>query len=61
VPLAEVGDLLIIHDAGAYGSAMSSNYNSRLLAPEILWEKDKFTQIRKRQTFEHLLENEVVE
>ncbi|MDR2594487.1 MAG: diaminopimelate decarboxylase [Fibromonadaceae bacterium] len=61
LPLAQVGDLLIIHDAGAYGSAMSSNYNSRLLAPEILWEKGKFSQIRKRQTFEHLLENEVVE
>ncbi|MDR1813022.1 MAG: diaminopimelate decarboxylase [Candidatus Fibromonas sp.] len=58
LPLAQVGDLLVIHDAGAYGSAMSSNYNSRLLAPEILWEKGKFTQIRRRQTFEQLLENE---
>jgi diaminopimelate decarboxylase len=61
LPLAQVGDLLVIHDAGAYGSAMSSNYNSRLLAPEILWEKGKFTQIRKRQTFEQLLENEVLD
>jgi len=61
LPLAQVGDLLVIHDAGAYGSAMSSNYNSRLLAPEILWEKGKFEQIRKRQTFEHLLENEIME
>ncbi|MCL2101092.1 MAG: diaminopimelate decarboxylase [Fibromonadales bacterium] len=59
LPLAQVGDLLVIHDAGAYGSAMSSNYNSRLLAPEILWEKGKFTQIRKRQTFEQMLENEI--
>jgi diaminopimelate decarboxylase len=59
LPLAKVGDLLVIHDAGAYGSAMSSNYNSRLLAPEILWEKGEFTQIRKRQTFEHMLNNEV--
>jgi diaminopimelate decarboxylase len=61
LPLASVGDLLVIHDAGAYGSAMSSNYNSRLLAPEIMWEKGKFTQIRKRQSFEHLLENEAME
>jgi len=61
LPLASVGDLLVIHDAGAYGSAMSSNYNSRLLAPEILWEKGKFTQIRKRQTYEHLLGNEIME
>ena len=59
LPLAQVGDLLVIHDTGAYGSAMSSNYNSRLLAPEILWEKGEFIQIRKRQTFEQLLENEV--
>lgn len=58
LPLAAVGDLLLIHDAGAYGSAMSSNYNSRLLAPEVLWENGKFTQIRKRQTFEQLLSNE---
>jgi diaminopimelate decarboxylase len=58
LPLAQVGDLLVIHDAGAYGSAMSSNYNSRLLAPEVLWENEKFIQIRKRQTYEQLLENE---
>ena len=61
LPLAQVGDLLVIHDVGAYGSAMSSNYNSRLLAPEILWENGAFTQIRKRQSFEHLLENEMME
>ncbi|MCL2283417.1 MAG: diaminopimelate decarboxylase [Fibromonadales bacterium] len=59
LPLAAVGDLLVIHDAGAYGSAMSSNYNSRLLAPEILWEKGNPVQIRKRQTFEQLLSNEI--
>jgi len=59
LPLAQVGDLLVIHDAGAYGSAMSSNYNSRLLAPEILWEKGEYVQIKKRQTFEQLLENEI--
>jgi diaminopimelate decarboxylase len=61
LPLAQVGDLLVIHDAGAYGSAMSSNYNSRLLAPEVLWEKGEFSQIRKRQTFEQLLDNEIFE
>ena len=61
LPLAQVGDLLVIHDTGAYGSAMSSNYNSRLLAPEILWDKGRCTQIRKRQTFEQLLQNEVFE
>ncbi|MDR2581832.1 MAG: diaminopimelate decarboxylase [Fibromonadaceae bacterium] len=59
LPLAQVGDLLVIHDAGAYGSTMSSNYNSRLLAPEILWENETFIPIRKRQTFEQMLENEL--
>jgi diaminopimelate decarboxylase len=59
LPLAQVGDLLVIHEVGAYGSAMSSNYNSRLLAPEVLWEEGKFVQIRKRQTFEQMLCNEI--
>jgi diaminopimelate decarboxylase len=61
LPLASVGDLLVLHDAGAYGSAMSSNYNSRLLAPEVLWEKGNTTLIRKRQTFEQLLANEIID
>ncbi|MDR0516904.1 MAG: diaminopimelate decarboxylase [Fibromonadaceae bacterium] len=61
LPTASVGDLLVIHDVGAYGSAMSSNYNSRLLAAEVLWEKGRFVQIRRRQTFEQLLENELFE
>jgi diaminopimelate decarboxylase len=63
LPSAQVGDLLIIHDAGAYGSAMSSNYNSRLLAPEAVWEKEngKFTLIRRRQTFEQLLYNDIID
>ena len=61
LPLASVGDLLIIHDAGAYGSSMSSNYNSKLLAPEVLWENGVFTQIRKRQTFEQMIQNEIME
>jgi len=59
LPLAAVGDLLVIHDAGAYGSAMSSNYNSRVLAPEFLWDNGEFVQIRKRQTFEQMLANEI--
>lgn len=61
LPLAQVGDLLVIHEAGAYGSSMSSNYNSRLLAPEALWENGKFTLIRRRQTSEQLLCNEIID
>jgi diaminopimelate decarboxylase len=36
LPEARVGDLLVFHDAGAYGASMSSNYNSRPLAAEVL-------------------------
>ncbi|MBW8036334.1 MAG: diaminopimelate decarboxylase [Planctomycetes bacterium] len=49
------GELLAIFTAGAYGYTMSSNYNSRPQLPEILVDGDKFTIIRKRQTYEDLI------
>ena len=52
---AQVGDLLVIHDTGAYGASMSSNYNSRPLAAEVLVEDSKARLIRRRQTVEELL------
>ncbi|WP_457390241.1 diaminopimelate decarboxylase [Roseateles sp. P5_E1] len=55
LPLAVVGDLLVIHDAGAYGASMSSNYNSRPLAAEVLVDGDSSRLIRRRQTVEELL------
>jgi diaminopimelate decarboxylase len=55
LPEAEVGDLLVIHDAGAYGASMSSNYNSRPLAAEVLVDGDASRLIRRRQTVEDLL------
>ncbi|MBP5246966.1 MAG: diaminopimelate decarboxylase [Fibrobacter sp.] len=60
LPAAQVGDYLILHDAGAYGSAMSSNYNSRRFAPEILQNNGKLEVIRERQTFDQLMENEKI-
>ena len=54
LPEARVGDYLVIHDAGAYGAAMASNYNSRLLAPEVLIHHGEARIIRERQTFDHL-------
>lgn len=53
--LPQVGDLAIIRDAGAYGASMSSNYNSRPLAPEVLVESGVARTIRRRQTIEELL------
>ena len=56
--LPKVGDLAIIRDAGAYGASMSSNYNSRPLAPEVLLDGGALQVIRKRQTIAALLELE---
>ena len=58
LPEAKVGDYLILHDAGAYGAAMASNYNTRRLAPEVLIHQGKDEVIRERQSFEHILQFE---
>jgi diaminopimelate decarboxylase len=58
LPGAQVGDYLILHDAGAYGASMSSNYNTRRLATEILISDGKAEVIRDRQTFDHILQFE---
>ncbi|MBB3196219.1 diaminopimelate decarboxylase [Roseateles terrae] len=55
LPEAQVGDLLVIHDTGAYGASMSSNYNSRPLIAEVLVEGREARLIRRRQTVEELL------
>jgi len=59
---ARIGDYLIIGGAGAYCAAMSSkNYNSFPEAPEIMLSKDgTFASIRKRQTLDQVLQNEVM-
>ncbi len=59
LPNAKVGDFVVIRDTGAYGAVMSSNYNTRLLAPEILIRDQKGYLIRSRQSFEQLLGNEI--
>jgi diaminopimelate decarboxylase len=58
LPEARVDDFLILHDAGAYGAAMSSNYNTRKLAAEVLIQEDGAEIIRERQTFEAILQFE---
>lgn len=55
LPEPRIGDLLFLHDAGAYGSSMSSNYNSRPLAPEVLVDHGVPRLIRRRQTMAELL------
>lgn len=55
LPAAQVGDLLVIHDTGAYGASMSSNYNSRPLIAEVLVDVGQASLIRRRQTVDELL------
>jgi diaminopimelate decarboxylase len=61
MPTPEVGDFIVFHDAGAYGASMSSNYNSRPLAPEVLLEQGKPRLIRRRQTIGELIALETVD
>ena len=53
------GDLLAVCSAGAYGSAMASNYNSRRRPAEVMVEGDRAVLIRRRETFEDLWGAEV--
>jgi len=48
-------DLLAIRSAGAYGMTMSSNYNTRPRAPEVLVDGAQFTVIRRRETLDDML------
>lgn len=60
LPLARVGDLLVLHDTGAYGASMSSNYLTRPLIAEVLVENGVPRLIRRRQTWTELLALELV-
>jgi len=55
LPRLDVGDLVAIRDAGAYGSAMASNYNRRPLPAEVLVDDGKWQVIRRRQTLDDML------
>jgi len=60
LPMAAVGDYLVIQCAGAYGFVMGSNYNSKPLAAEVLLQDGQAHLIRRRQTFEDLVRNESI-
>jgi diaminopimelate decarboxylase len=55
LPALAVGDLLAVLDAGAYGSAMASNYNRRPLPAEVLIDEGRWRVIRRRQTVDDML------
>jgi diaminopimelate decarboxylase len=58
LPDLKRGDLVVIFSAGAYGFTMSSNYNARPKAPEVLVEENTYRIVRKRETFEDLIKGE---
>lgn len=60
LPEVKAGDYLVLHDTGAYGASMSSNYNSRPLLPEVLFDNGQARLIRRRQTIEELLALELL-
>jgi diaminopimelate decarboxylase len=59
LPPVRRGDLLATFSAGAYGMAMSSNYNGRLRAAEVLVDGDRHRLIRRRETFADLVRPEI--
>jgi diaminopimelate decarboxylase len=60
LPAVDTGDYLAIFSAGAYGSAMSSNYNSRPRGAEIMVDGTTHKLIRRRETYEDLVAAEMV-
>jgi diaminopimelate decarboxylase len=54
------GDLLAVMSAGAYGFSMSSNYNSRPRVAEVLVDGGRFVVIRRRETFDQLIQGECI-
>ena len=58
LPRSEPGELLAVMSAGAYGHTMSSTYNARPRAPEVMVRGDRYFVVRERETFDDLLRGE---
>ena len=59
MPDANAGDLLAVHDVGAYGYVMASNYNSRPRGAEVLVDGDRYALVTARETHEDLVQLEL--
>ncbi|MHC4294496.1 MAG: diaminopimelate decarboxylase family protein, partial [Planctomycetota bacterium] len=59
LPPLNRGELLVVFSAGAYGFVMSSQYNARPRAAEVLVEGDSFSLIRRRETYDDLFAPEL--
>ena len=61
LPPPSRGDLLVLHDTGAYGASMSSNYVSMPRVPEVMWDAGGATLISRRETMDDLVRRECTE
>jgi diaminopimelate decarboxylase len=60
LPIPQVGDFVVLENAGAYGFVMSSNYNSKRRAAEVLVENGQAKLIRRRESFDDLVRGETI-
>ncbi len=60
LPVLPPGELLAVMSAGAYGFAMSSNYNARCRVPEVMVKGNQYAVVRERETFEDLIRGEKI-
>jgi diaminopimelate decarboxylase len=60
IPRPQRGDLLAVMSAGAYGFTMASNYNSHPKPPEVLVDGERYYVVRKRESFEDLINGETI-
>ncbi|CUJ03503.1 diaminopimelate decarboxylase [Cognatishimia activa] len=60
MPPVQSGDLVAFRSAGAYGAVMASEYNTRPLIPEVLVKGDQFAVIRRRPTFEEMINRDTI-
>lgn len=60
MPPLQAGDLIAFRSAGAYGAVMASEYNSRPLIPEVLVQGDQFAVIRRRPTFDEMINRDTI-
>jgi len=61
LPQPDIGDLMVLHDAGAYGAAMSSNYVSLGRAPQVWWQDGRALLVSRRETVDDIVRVEANE
>ncbi|MFP3909979.1 MAG: diaminopimelate decarboxylase, partial [Archaeoglobaceae archaeon] len=60
LPRLEKGDLIAVYDSGAYGFAMSSQYNGRMRCPEVLVNGDNWYVIRDRENYYDIVGKQII-